>query len=254
MRARTRVVADRGERAVVVTRARTASAVALVAALALSACGSSGSPPPVTPTATASPSPSVSQSPSPSASASASACPGTTHPGAIYYVADVEGPRLYREFTQVPGCPGGAIGGAVQTMFSEPPKDPDYTSLWPSTTKVLSVTTSGSVATVDVSDFVEVGAAFESAAVQQLVWTATAADKTVTKVQLLVQRQDPAVGALRLVPAGRACQLARPPSPTYGSCSPRRVPACPPRSRSGSTAPASRAMSRSRSSGTAPSS
>ena len=98
-------------------RPRTAAVVALaVTALVLSACASSGALPPITPTATVSPSPSPTESPSPSVPA----CPGTTSPGAVYYVADVagQGARLYREFTKVAHCPGGVIGGAVQTMFA----------------------------------------------------------------------------------------------------------------------------------------
>ena len=61
---------------------------------------------------------------------------------------------------------------------------------------------------MDVSDFVEVGAAFESAAVQQLVWTATAADKAVTKVQLLVNGETPPSGHSDWSqPVGRANSL-----------------------------------------------
>ena len=202
------VLPNRGTSALSLTRTRPRSAAAVVlavAALGLTACASSGSPGD-SPTPTSSPTPSATQSASPSGSP----CPSTTSLGAVYYVADVkgQGPRLYREFTQVAGCPGGAIGGAVQTMFSVPPKDPDYTSVWPTTTTVLSVTTSGSVATVDVSQFVAVGAAFETAAVQQLVWTATAADKSVTKIQLLVNGQTPPSGHSDWSqPVGRASSL-----------------------------------------------
>lgn len=179
---------------------------AVVALLALAACGTGGpadqdsssptaSPTSTSPTPTASPtSTSASPSPSPTASPTA-ACATPTRAAAIYYAADVAdvGPRLYREWVKVATCED-PITEAVGQMFRVAPADPDYTSLWSSSTEVLAVTTSGSTATVDVSEFPSLGAAFEGAAVQQLVWTATAADTSVKGVRLLVDGEVPDSG------------------------------------------------------------
>lgn len=133
---------------------------------------------------------SVSPSPSPTAST------GEQITVPVYYVVDVDGvgPRLYREFHRVAEVTGGPIPTALGQMFANTPADPDYSSPWPTSTKVLSVTPSGSTATVDLSGFVSLGAAFESAAVQQLVYTVTAADPTVTSVRLLVNGAAPPSG------------------------------------------------------------
>lgn len=110
----------------------------------------------------------------------------------IYYLADVQNaPRLFREFhrvTPVDGLSGPArtIGSALTEMLRGNPVDPDYSSPWPQDTRLLSVTVSGQTATVDLSRFVAVGAAYETAAVQQLVYTVTAADNDVVRVRLLV--------------------------------------------------------------------
>ncbi|MGB8020051.1 MAG: GerMN domain-containing protein [Candidatus Nanopelagicales bacterium] len=103
------------------------------------------------------------------------------------------GPRLYREFARVATCKD-PITESLTHMFQVAPVDPDYTSLWKPSTEVLSVATSGSTATVDVSEFPALGASFESAAVQQVVWTATAADKSVKRVRLLVDGRTPESG------------------------------------------------------------
>ena len=104
----------------------------------------------------------------------------------------VSGPRLYREQRPNIGMDPGTYG--LTAALSEPPLDPDYSSPWPQGTELLSYTVKGDVATVDVSDFVKVGAAFETAAVQQLVYTVTANDKTVKKVTLLVDGKAPQSG------------------------------------------------------------
>lgn len=154
----------------------------------LAACGSGGSPQQSPSGSSASPSTS-------SASPSADACATPTRSAAIYYAADVPefGPRLYREFAKVATC-RDRITESLTHMFEVPPVDPDYTSLWKQSTEVLGVTTSGSTATVDVSEFPALGASFEAAAVQQLVWTATAAEKSVKSVRLLVNGRTPDSG------------------------------------------------------------
>ena len=173
--------------------------VLTTALLAAAACGQGSqgtapTSPATTGPAASSPAP-TSPSSSPSGSPSESACAQPTHSAAIYYVSDVPsvGPRLYREFAKVGSCQD-AITEALQQMFSGQPTDPDYHSLWPEGTSVLSVKRAGATATIDVSDFVAVGASFESASVQQLVWTATAADRTVRTVRLLVNGATPPSG------------------------------------------------------------
>ncbi len=138
--------------------------------------------------------------PTPSASASVTPTPSPTATGSVtvpvYYVVDVPdvGPRLYREFHSVPAVAGGPIAAAVTQLFGDTAVDPDYTSPWPASTRLLSVTTSGATATVDLSGFVSVGAEFESAAVQQLVYTVTAADDSISTVRLLVNGATPPSG------------------------------------------------------------
>ncbi|MFZ0161144.1 MAG: GerMN domain-containing protein [Kineosporiaceae bacterium] len=138
--------------------------------------------------APASASPTLAPSPSPSAV-------GTTIAAPVYYVADVEGgPRLYREFHRVPVLAGGPALTALTEMFRDNAADPDYSSMWPASTRVLSVAVSGSTATVDLSGFVSLGSSFEGAAVQQLVYTVTAAEPTVSTVRLLVNGATPPSG------------------------------------------------------------
>jgi spore germination protein GerM len=129
--------------------------------------------------------------------APASTAPSTTAPtsaslgavGAIpvYYLADVAGgPRLYREFHALPFLNGSPALTAVTEMLRGAPVDPDYRSLWPTSVRVRSLTVSGDLATVDLTGFVAVGASFENASVQQLVYTVTAAEPSVHQVRLLV--------------------------------------------------------------------
>lgn len=163
---------------------------------------------------TPTPGPVTTPTPTPSASTSVTPTPSPTTSGTItvpvYYVVDVPdvGPRLYREFHRVPAVEGGPIATAVTQLFGDTATDPDYTSPWPASTRLLSVSTSGSTATVDLSEFVAVGAAFESAAVQQLVYTVTAADPAVTQVRLLVNGATPPSGHSDWsAPVGRAPAL-----------------------------------------------
>jgi hypothetical protein len=137
---------------------------------------------------TTSPTPSASDSPS---SPSPVAVEGDVY---VYYVMDdpVAGPRLYRETRPNPGM--DPVTAALSTMLAEPASDPDYTSSWPTNTGIGSYSVDGDIATVDLSRFVSTGAAFEEAAVQQLVYTVTANDKSVKKVRLLVDGKAPTSG------------------------------------------------------------
>lgn len=158
---------------------------ATVAALALTACGNDGA----SPRATDSPAPPASQSPAPTATVtpSVSATPAGTMRVPVYYLGGTqERPILYREFRAVPRSPG-VVKAAVEGMLSLQPLDGDYYSLWPSATKVLGVSTSGTVATVDLSgDARSVTASRKSelASVQQLVHTVTAAAPAIRSVRL----------------------------------------------------------------------
>jgi hypothetical protein len=120
---------------------------------------------------------------------------GQTRAIPVYYVADVAGgPRLYREFHSVTLVDGSPALTAVTEMLRGSPVDTDYTSPWPKTVTVRSLSVAGDLATVDLSGFVSVGAAYEVASVQQLVWTVTAAEPSVTQVRLLVNGAVPPSG------------------------------------------------------------
>jgi hypothetical protein len=170
---------------------RTAPSVLLAAALALgvSACGGDD-PASTASTATPSPSPSAA-SPSPSASEPEPSPSSEIGAVAIYYLRDTgrTGPRLYREFHALPTS-DEPVRDAVEAMLAQPPKDPDYASLWADGVEVLDVAVEGATATVDLSQEARSnggGSAFEQATLQQLVHTVTAADNSVTSVRLLVE-------------------------------------------------------------------
>jgi spore germination protein GerM len=146
--------------------------------------GPSAAPSTTPPTATASP------GTAPTAAPATTAPTAGTRAVAVYYVRDTtNGPRLYREFHRRPATTD-ALRDAVTAMLTEPAVDRDYTSLWPKTTRVKGVRLDGSTAIVDLSKEASsggFGASFESASLQQLVWTATAANSSVKTVQLLVE-------------------------------------------------------------------
>ncbi|HVF20656.1 MAG TPA: GerMN domain-containing protein [Mycobacteriales bacterium] len=118
----------------------------------------------------------------------ASEAPGTAT-AAIYYLVDTSrGPRLQREFRQVSRSTT-PIHASVDAMLHLAPLDRDYTSLWPKATKLRAIDVDADLATVDLSGDAakgNSGAAFEATSLQQLVYTVTAADPTVKRVQLLI--------------------------------------------------------------------
>ncbi|BCB74305.1 hypothetical protein GCM10022251_73040 [Phytohabitans flavus] len=93
---------------------------------------------------------------------------------AVYYVGEDRGePRLYREFHRLPAgsSPAEKARAAVTEMLAqESADDPDYTSAWPSGTRVLDVSVEGAGATVLLS-----AAPPDDLAGQQLAWTVAAA-------------------------------------------------------------------------------
>jgi spore germination protein GerM len=169
----------------------------------------------VGPAATGSPAPAETPSPAVSPSPATPATPSTptsktpgvnvvppasspqgqsvTFAAPVYWLGDVDGRlRLYREFFSIQS--GGDKGrAAVTAMLEREPYDADYLSVWPSGTKVLGVERSGGVAAVNLSAAaLSKHAPPETArmAVQQLVWTLTAADQDGReRVRLLVEGQ-----------------------------------------------------------------
>ncbi|HEX7405130.1 MAG TPA: GerMN domain-containing protein [Candidatus Nanopelagicaceae bacterium] len=157
------------------------SAITLL--LILSACGTSPTPTPtVTPTATPTSTPTATPTPTPTPTPTAQ-----MRALAQYWVADTaRGFRLYREFVRVEITPD-PITAALRTLVSSKPKDPDYTNLWSSDTKINSVKVNGNIATVDLTlGKLNVGSEAELLAIAQLVWTATAAQPSVTRISFTV--------------------------------------------------------------------
>lgn len=105
----------------------------------------------------------------------------------MFYVADTGTDlRLYREQALVPddGPPGLA---ALRYLVAHKPVDPDYSSLWPTTTVIKGITMSGSEATVDLAPVqLQVGASSEQMAIEQLLWTLTAASPGVKSMRITI--------------------------------------------------------------------
>lgn len=165
------------------TRRLLATAAVLVA---LAAC-SDGAKPSVDATS----SPAASDTASPSATAtsapSVSTSPAGTMRVPVYYLGGTTSrPVLFREFRSVVRSTA-VVRSAVEAMLHLAPLDSDYRSVWPSSTQVLGVSVSGSVATVDLSGnarTASAGGETEQASLQQLVHTVTAAAPAITGVRL----------------------------------------------------------------------
>ncbi|HEX2362524.1 MAG TPA: Gmad2 immunoglobulin-like domain-containing protein [Jiangellaceae bacterium] len=170
------------------------------------ASGSDSSPSAVdSPTAAQSPSPSVTESPTPPESTETTP-PETDGPGSggldtvpVYYVTDTtQGPRLAREFREVP-APDGPLVAAVTTMLAEPALDFDYESLWLPDTQVRGVEVTANAIEVDFTgetDYTAVRDDVAELAVQQLVYTVTAAANDAglngqLPVQIMVDGEQP---------------------------------------------------------------
>lgn len=166
------------------------AALAATSALALTGCGGPTTPPR---TSAAGGSTTSATSSAPTTPATATSSPGSTPTTAspttagrltgvpVYWVAESQRSfRLYREFRTVTDA-GGVIASAVAAMTRMAPLDPDYSTPWRPATRVA-VTRSGRSLTVDLSaDAIantQVGSELAATAVQQLVYTATAAAAT----------------------------------------------------------------------------
>lgn len=151
-----------------------AGSVSIAIVVALSACGSSSYPDPPgqsTSSATTSTSPAETMATTTAPSATLAGIP-------VYWIADSRHSfSLYREFREVPDA-GGPITSAVSAMMTLKPLDPDYTTPWRPPTRVT-VSQSGKAITVDLSKDAfantQVGSELADRAVQQLIYTATAA-------------------------------------------------------------------------------
>ncbi|MEJ6493879.1 MAG: GerMN domain-containing protein [Actinomycetes bacterium] len=135
----------------------------------------------------------------PSASSS---IPEATPPPALqdytfYFVAETaRGLRLYKEVQTVDtaenelGTDKGLNALTMLITGQLPPFDGDHKTLWKSGSKVLGLTREGGVATVDLSlGRFDVGPEAEQRAIDQIIWTLTANDPTVTSVKLTVDGQ-----------------------------------------------------------------
>lgn len=100
-------------------------------------------------------------------------------------------------------------------MLHLTPRDPDYSSLWPRATRIRGISVSGTVATVDLSSAAATGtagAAFGCASLQQLVYTVTAANPSVSRVSLRINgRSAGAVSGFWGHGCGRDVAMARQP-------------------------------------------
>ncbi|MDV3221896.1 Gmad2 immunoglobulin-like domain-containing protein [Intrasporangium sp.] len=207
-----------------------AAAVALVAAATLWLAGRGDAPTPVpagtttatqgvtttAPPSTTPQSPAATPPPSgPPATTGAPQPPGSLDGVPVYWVGETGGaPRLFREFRSVPDT-GGLIDSAVTAMTAMQPLDPDYLTPWRAASRV-DVTRRGDALTVDLSadalSGMDVGSELAERAVQQLVYTATAAAQVagtpVRTVTILVDGEPAdAWGAVRLgEPTTRAPQ------------------------------------------------
>ena len=150
----------------------------LISALVLSACGGTG---PSDQPSTTSPSSNSPSSSSPSVPAQSSAV-------ALYWVGDTaKGLRLFREFKAAPKGVDPVIT-ALETLFTSVPQDRDYSNLWTTQAKVNAVTREGDLAYVDITPGrLNVGSEAETRAIDQIVWTTTAADPSIKKVRILIE-------------------------------------------------------------------
>ena len=161
--------------------------------------------------------PGGSTSPSATTAPSATASTASTLTGVpVYWIAESRDSfALYREFRNVTDD-GGRIASAVAAMTRMRPLDPDYTTPWRPASRV-DVSQAGDAITVDLSADAlantQVGSELAARAVQQLVYTATAAaaqaGTPATTVRILVDgAAADAWGAVRLGEATRRAPLA----------------------------------------------
>lgn len=183
------------------SRRRTAlvGCAALVLALGVSGCGSDEPVEPTSPTGTtttetptAAPTTTPDDGTEPTPTTTEDANGGEVSGIPVYYVGDSGGSfRLFREWRTVPD-EGDPVESALAAMMSVPPLDPDYLSPWVAPDE-MEVEREGSNITVNLSADAfsgNAGSELSAAAIQQLVYTATAAStldgEPATTVTILV--------------------------------------------------------------------
>lgn len=96
----------------------------------------------------------------------------------VYYLGESQRSfRLYREFRTVPDA-GGMVASAVSAMTRLSPLDPDYSTPWRPASRVTVSQRGGAVAvdlSADAFANTDIGSEVAATAIQQLVYTATAA-------------------------------------------------------------------------------
>lgn len=146
----------------------------------------------VTPGATATPTPTTTSSESPTSTSTSTGTPSPdgTITVPVYYATEVGTDlRLAREFRVLPDL-GGPAETAITAMLEGEPLDPDYQGLWNPEARLLGTRGSGGVIEVDLSDearTANLGSAGAALAVQQLVYTATAALQSDDPVRILIE-------------------------------------------------------------------
>jgi len=123
-----------------------------------------------------------------------SASPQVLENYTFYFVGDTaRGLRLYKEVQIVDvgenelGSDKGLNALTMLVTGQLPPFDGDHKTLWKSGSKVIDIKREDGIATVDLSlGRFDVGAEAEQRAIDQIVWTLTANDPTVTSVKFTV--------------------------------------------------------------------
>lgn len=113
--------------------------------------------------------------------------PATSRALVYFLIEGHTGPYLVREPRDVTAATPAK--GALEAMLTGP-LDPDYSSPWPTDTKVLGISHNDHVIKVDLSKEAakaNVGSSYEIAMVQQLVWTVTEALEPGASVQILIE-------------------------------------------------------------------
>ena len=126
--------------------------------------------------------------PQPSQSTTPSPTPTQTSISA-FYVADTPlGFKLFEEPQTITTLGDPAVESLKQLVDGTlAPLDPDYSNLWGNGSTIDSITQVGELATVNFSAVhLNVGSEGEMMAINQLVWTLTANDSTITHVQFLL--------------------------------------------------------------------
>lgn len=114
-----------------------------------------------------------------------------THNVAVYYVGHTgQRPALYREWRGLP-VTRTPVRQAVNAMLNLDARDVDYHSLWATGTRIRGISRRDNVVKVDLTREAQFGGSarrpFACTTLQQLVWTVTAVDRSITRVQLLVE-------------------------------------------------------------------